>query len=194
MSLTPGAGAINTMTNSITSGWKRSFWGVLGQQLALLTHVVIAATGVGVLVASSPVLFNAIRYAGAGYLVYLGLRMLFTKPISQSGDASAAVVPAVSARAMVLRGLYVNLLNPKAIVFFMAFIPQFLTFDRPMLPQYVTIAATVIIVDVIIMWFVFAVAARPLSRFTATVRGQRVLNSVFGSLFVILATVLLLIR
>ena len=53
ISLTPGAGAINTMSNALASGFRRSFWGILGQQLALVIHVVIVAAGVGILVSSS---------------------------------------------------------------------------------------------------------------------------------------------
>ena len=61
ISFTPGAGAINTMTNSLNSGFRRSMWGILGQQAALLVHVVIVAAGVGLLVSRSPVFFTAIR-------------------------------------------------------------------------------------------------------------------------------------
>ena len=74
ISLTPGAGAINTMANSIGVGWARSIWGILGQQLALLVHIAIVAAGVGLLVSESPTLFNVVRYSGAAYLVFLGIR------------------------------------------------------------------------------------------------------------------------
>lgn len=194
ISFTPGAGAINTMTNSLTSGWRRSIWGVIGQQLALIIHLLIVATGVGVLVASSPVLFTAIRYAGAAYLVYLGVRMFVSKPQTQAESNDARVVPAVTARAMIVRGLWVNLLNPKAIVFFLAFVPQFVRLDQPLLPQYLILTATVITVDVLVMWFFFAAAARPFGKFAETARGQRVLNIVFGALFVAVAALLLVIH
>lgn len=194
ISLTPGAGAINTMSNSLSSGWRRSGWGIAGQQLALLIHIVIVAAGVGVFVAKSPVLFTAIRYAGAAYLVYLGVRMALTKPrVAREGEA-AAVVPSVSNRAMLIRGFWVNLLNPKAIVFFLAFLPQFVRLDAPQLPQYLLITGTVVAVDIIVMWGFFAAAARPFGVFAATVRGQRVLNSVFGALFVLVAVLLVVLR
>ncbi|BAS15725.1 homoserine/homoserine lactone efflux protein [Arthrobacter sp. Hiyo8] len=64
ISFTPGAGAISTMSNSLNSGFRRSIWGVLGQQAALIMHILIVALGVGVLVSSSPVVFNVIRYTG----------------------------------------------------------------------------------------------------------------------------------
>lgn len=196
ISLTPGAGAINTMSNSLTSGWRRSIWGIIGQQIALIVHIVIVAAGVGVFVARSPLLFNIIRYAGAAYLVYLGVRMLLAKPTGDETEGSTADGdrPLESRRAMLMRGLWVNLLNPKAIVFFLAFIPQFVRLDQPQLPQYLIIAGTTILVDVVVMWLFFAAAAKPFGRYSATARGQRVLNTVFGALFVAVAGLLLFVH
>jgi homoserine/homoserine lactone efflux protein len=181
ISLTPGAGAINTMSNSIGSGWTRSIWGIIGQQLALLVHIAIVAAGVGVLVAGSPLLFSVIRYAGAAYLVFLGVRQLRAKPQPVADDGP---VERVSRWAMLRQGVLVNLTNPKAIVFFLAFTPQFITPARPLAPQYGVLAATVVVVDVLVMWFVFAVAARGLRRLTRSEAGQRRLNRTFGGLFV----------
>lgn len=194
ISLTPGAGAINTMSNALTVGWRRSIWGVLGQQLALLVHILIVAAGVGVLVAGSPVLFNAIRYIGAAYLVYLGLRLIFSKPTVESGESAAALRSGESAWSILRRGFWVNLLNPKAIVFFLAFIPQFIRVNDPLLPQYAVLTLTVVGVDVAVMWFFFAAAAKPFRRYVSTVRGQRILNSVFGALFIVVAGLLLLMH
>ena len=80
ISFTPGAGAINTMSNALRQGWRRSIWGILGQQLALIVHVVIVAAGLGLIVSQSELLFNVIRYAGAAYLVFLGIRLILTRP------------------------------------------------------------------------------------------------------------------
>ena len=191
--ITPGAGAINTMSNSLAVGWRRSIWGVFGQELALLVHIAIVAAGVGVLVANSPVLFNVIRYAGSAYLLYLGLRLIFTKPQPPAADAEGAAMSATRI-AMLRRGFWVNLLNPKAIVFFLAFIPQFISADAPLMPQYLILIATTVGVDVIVMWGFFAVVARPFRRYTATAQGQRVLNAIFGSLFVGVAALLLFLH
>ncbi|MFD5599285.1 LysE family transporter [Leucobacter sp. NPDC058333] len=191
--ITPGAGAINTMSNSLAVGWRRSIWGVFGQELALLVHIAIVAAGVGVLVANSPVLFNVIRYSGSAYLLYLGLRLIFTKPQPPAADAEGAAMSATRI-AMLRRGFWVNLLNPKAIVFFLAFIPQFISADAPLMPQYLILIATTVGVDVIVMWGFFAVVARPFRRYTATARGQRVLNAIFGSLFVGVAALLLFLH
>src|SRR6476620_5355243 len=168
------------MSNSLNSGFRRSLWGILGQQAALVVHILIVALGVGVLVASSPVAFNVIRYAGAAYLVYLGIRQFLHKPDLEQA-AALRNEPGLS---MFRRGLWVNLLNSKAVVFFLAFMPQFIRPEQPLLPQYVVLAATVIVIDVLVMWFFFAAAARSFHRFTRDARGQKVLNRTFGGLFV----------
>ncbi|WAA67826.1 LysE family transporter [Microbacterium oxydans] len=194
ISFTPGAGAINTMSNALNQGWRRSIWGIVGQQIALVVHVAIVAAGVGLLVSRSEFLFNAIRYAGAAYLVFLGIRLILTKPAVVVDEAPVPVDSRESHWSMIRRGFWVNLLNPKAIVFFLAFIPQFIRLDQPQLPQYLTLIATVIVVDVIVMWGFFAAAARPFRRLTRSARGQRILNTVFGALFIVVAAILVLLH
>jgi homoserine/homoserine lactone efflux protein len=182
ISFTPGAGAINTMSNSLNAGFRRSMWGILGQQAALVIHVVIVALGVGVLVASSPTAFNVIRYSGAAYLVYLGVRQFVAKPDLET--EKIAGLRNESAWSIFRRGFWVNLLNPKAIIFFLAFMPQFIRPEQPLLAQYAVLTATIVAIDVMVMWFFFAAAARSFERFTHSTRGQLVLNRSFGVLFV----------
>lgn len=193
ISLTPGAGAINTMSNAMSQGWRRSFWGILGQQLALVAHVIIVAAGVGLLVAGSPLLFDAIRYAGAAYLVYLGARLILVRTDAPEDDVEP-VGRSEGAWPMLRRGFWVNLLNPKAIVFFLAFMPQFIRLDQPALPQYAVFIATSVGVDTVVMWFFFAAAARPFRRVTRTPRGRKTLNTVFGVLFIAVAALLLFVH
>lgn len=194
ISFTPGAGAINTMSNALSQGWRRSIWGIIGQQLALIVHVVIVAAGVGLLVSRSEMLFNVIRYAGAAYLVFLGIRLILSKPRAAEAEDAELVDVREGHWSMIGRGFWVNLLNPKAIVFFLAFIPQFIRLDQPQLPQYLILITTVIIVDVIVMWGFFATAARPFRRLTRSSRGQRILNTVFGVLFIAVAGLLVLLH
>ena len=95
---------------------------------------------------------------------------------------------------MFRRGLWVNLLNPKAIVFFLAFMPQFIRPEQPLLPQYLVLTATVVAIDILVMWFFFATAAKSFQRFTHTARGQQILNRIFGVLFVAVGILLALIH
>ncbi len=192
ISFTPGAGAINTMSSALTQGWRRSLWGVLGQQAALVVHVAIVAAGMGLLVARSPLLFETIRYVGAAYLVYLGIRLILARP--EAGGLQETTRAREHAASIFRRGFWVNLLNPKAVVFFLAFVPQFVRLDRDPLPQYAILLGTVIVVDVLVMWFFFAAAAKPFRRFTRQARGQHVLNTIFGVLFVLVAGLLLFVH
>ena len=191
ISFTPGAGAINTMGNALGNGVRRAIWGILGQQAALVIHIAIVALGVGVLVTSSPLAFDVIRYAGAAYLVYLGVRQILRRPVGVGPADASDPTPASESRwSMFRRGLWVNLLNPKAIVFFLAFLPQFIRPAQPLVPQYLIVAATVLVVDIAVMWGFFALAAHGFRRFTRTARGQRTVDVVFGVLFIAVALLL----
>ncbi|MBS1672954.1 MAG: LysE family transporter [Actinobacteria bacterium] len=192
ISLTPGAGAINTMTNSLNEGWRRSIWGIIGQQLALVVHVAIVAAGVGLLVSRLPWLFETVRYLGAAYLVFLGLRLMLSR-VPDAVDEELQRSPE-GHWPMLRRGFWVNLLNPKAIVFFLAFVPQFIRLDRDPWPQYLILIGTTITIDVIVMWFVFAASAQTFRRLTTSRQGQRILNLVFGALFICVAALLLFIH
>lgn len=193
ISFTPGAGAINTMSNALAHGWRRSVWGVIGQQLALIVHVIIVAAGVGLLVSRSPLLFDIVRYAGAAYLAFLGIRMMLAH-VPEPAESDGAPPPRESRFSMIRRGFWVNVLNPKAIVFFLAFVPQFIRLDQAALPQYLVLIGTVIVVDVIVMWGFFATAARPFRALTRTRRGVRGINIVFGALFLLVAALLLFVH
>ncbi|MGN8025969.1 LysE family translocator [Microbacterium sp. 22242] len=193
ISLTPGAGAINTMTNSLNEGWRRSIWGIVGQQLALVVHVAIVAAGVGLLVARVPWLFETVRYLGAAYLVFLGIRLIAARVPEVVADDEEPK-PAEGRWPMLRRGFWVNLLNPKAIVFFLAFVPQFIRLDRDPWPQYLLLISTVVVIDVVVMWFVFAATARTFRRLTASAGGRRTLNTVFGALFIAVAALLLFVH
>lgn len=193
ISFTPGAGAINTMSNALAHGLRRAVWGIIGQQLALIVHVVTVAAGIGLLVSRSPLLFDIVRYTGAAYLVFLGIRMILAR-VPEPAASDGVAPPREGRFSMIRRGFWVNLLNPKAIVFFLAFVPQFIRLDQPALPQYLVLIGTVIVVDVIVMWGFFAAAARPFKALTRSRRGVRTLNVIFGSLFLLVAGLLVFVH
>lgn len=134
------AGASTTMTNSLSGGWRRLIWGILGQLIALVAHIVLVAAGLGVLVANSPLLFDVIRYVGAAHLVMLGVRQWRSRKQLADGDPSTN--RAESPAATVRRGLLVNVTNPKDVIFFLALTLQFTRADRAIAPQYRVLTAT----------------------------------------------------
>lgn len=189
ISLTPGAGAVNSMAMGLDHGVRRALWTVAGQQAALIVQLLVVATGVGALVTRSPVAFEVVRWSGVAYLVYLGISKFLAKPVTL--DEAEHVSARVPGFRLMTRGFVVNMLNPKAIVFMLAITPQLLNYSRPMVPQWLIIGATMIIVDVAVMTG-YATLATRLRRFFRDAAGLRRLNRVFGVLFCLTAVLLAL--
>jgi threonine/homoserine/homoserine lactone efflux protein len=119
--LLPGPNLIYIVTRGVDGGRRAAVASALGVETATLLHVVAAAAGVSALLASSAAAFEVVRYAGAGYLAYLGVRTLLTR--GEAGE-QGPTPPAGGAR-VYAEGFVVNLLNPKVALFFLAFLPQF---------------------------------------------------------------------
>jgi homoserine/homoserine lactone efflux protein len=190
ISLSPGAGAIASMSSGLSHGLRRGSWNILGLQLGLLLQIAIVAAGVGALLASSAVAFTVIKWFGVAYLVYLGVRQWRSAPADvDPADTDASG----SATGMVIRGFLVNASNPKAVVFMLAVLPQFLDPTAPLVPQYAIIAATMVAVDVIVMTGYTGLASRVLT-YMRSPRQQRVTGRVFSCLFFAAAGFLSLVR
>ncbi|GLW35639.1 LysE family translocator [Actinoplanes regularis] len=116
--ITPGPDMMFVLTNAGRYGARAGMVAALGVACGEMLHVAAVVAGLAALLVSSPVLFAVIRYAGAAYLVYLGVQALRQRAIALDGDGA----PAGNA---FLRGLVTNLLNPKMILFSVAFLPQF---------------------------------------------------------------------
>ena len=117
----PGPAVLYVVSRSIDQGRSAGLSSVLGITTGTVVHVTLAAVGLSSLVLASRVAFDTVRYVGAAYLVFLGLRRLLTKKTDDGVEASAPR----TRRDLYTQGLIVNLLNPKTIVFIFAFIPQF---------------------------------------------------------------------
>lgn len=129
--VTPGPAVTYVVTRSVTQGRAAGLVSSLGLGLGGLVHVAAAAFGVSALLASSATAFATLKYAGAAYLVWLGIQRL-----RQTDAAEAAAVRAAQPLARVFwEGALVNALNPKAALFFLAFLPQFVSPRGPAVPQ-----------------------------------------------------------
>lgn len=118
----PGPSVAYVVACSLRHGRTAGLASVLGLELGALVHVVGAAAGLGALLASAPELFKVIRYAGAAYLLVMGVREL--RPPNGDGPHHRAL-PGSRLR-MIRDGILIDLLNPKTILFFLAFLPQFI--------------------------------------------------------------------
>ncbi len=117
----PGPAVLYVVIRSIEQGRRAGLESVLGITTGTVVHVTLATVGLSELVLASKVAFDAVRYAGAAYLIYLGVRRLLSRRVEEDPTRRAPR----SRRDLYTQGLIVNLLNPKTIVFIFAFIPQF---------------------------------------------------------------------
>src|SRR5262245_5927980 len=125
--LIPGPAVLYIVSRSVEQGRLAGFVSDLGIHAATLVHVLAASLGLSALLMSSALAFTLVKYLGAAYLIWLGLRKLFG-PTSPQGEG--AVVPRVNHARLFRDGFIVNLLNPKTALFFLAFLPQFVEVSR----------------------------------------------------------------
>ena len=191
ISLSPGAGAIASMSCGLQYGFWRGYWNAIGLQLGLAMQIAVVAGGLGAILAASSTAFYAIKWFGVAYLVYLAIKQWRALPMDMTDDA--AVRPIGKPMAMMFRGFLVNISNPKAIVFMLAVLPQFITPSDPLVPQYGLMMATMIAVDMIVMAGYTCLAAKVLL-FLRSPRQQRILNRSFASMFAGAASLLSLVH
>lgn len=177
IAVSPGPGAVSAMSTGARAGYGAALRLIAGLQAALLVQLAIVALGFGALLAASSLAFDLMRYAGAAYLVWIGIQKWRTPP------EPPAALAATGARALFRQGLFVNLSNPKAIVFMAALVPQFIDPAAPQAIQYAIIAGTLCTVDTIVM-SAYALTAARLNRWLRDARAQRAQNRFFGGLFV----------
>lgn len=119
--VTPGPAVLYIVARSVEQGRAAGLISVLGIHLGTIVHVVAAAVGLSALIVSSSLAFSVVKYVGAAYLIWIGIRTFLAR--DPSPDATA--VPAESLRRVFRDGFVVNLFNPKTAIFFLAFLPQF---------------------------------------------------------------------
>ena len=177
--LSPGAGAIASMSSGLNYGFKHGYWNAIGLQLALIIQIMIVAAGVGVLFATTPWAFQVVKWFGVIYLLYLAY-VQWTAP-AQNIDIQTEQknTPAL---VLVFKGFIVNMSNPKAIVFLLAVLPQFLDLNQPQWIQYVIMAITMVVIDLMVMAAYTGLASKIL-RLLRSPRQQKYLNRGFAVMF-----------
>ena len=190
ISISPGAGAIASMSSGLNYGFRRGYWNAIGLQLALLVQIAIVAAGVGVLFATTPLAFFVVKWFGVLYLLYLAYIQWTTK--TQSIDIPTEQ-PTKSIPKLILYCFIVNISNPKAIVFLLAVLPQFLDLSKPQWIQYVIMAVTMITIDLIVMAGYTGLAAKVL-RLLKSPKQQKYMNRTFAVLFSCAAGLLSLVH
>ncbi|ACS84061.1 homoserine/homoserine lactone efflux protein [Musicola paradisiaca] len=185
LSLSPGSGAINTMSTSISHGYRGAMASIAGLQVGLGIHIVLVGVGLGALLSQSLLAFDILKWVGAAYLIWLGIQQ-WRSAGSLDLQALASSMPR---RRLFRRAILVNLTNPKSIVFLAALFPQFIIPHQPQAAQYLILGVTTIAVDVIVM-VGYATLARRISSWLKGPRQMKQLNRTFGSLFMLVGALL----
>lgn len=193
--LAPGPDSLLVLSRSITDGRNAGVVATIGITVGNVVHSILAAAGISALIAASPALFDLLRYAGGAYLGWIGARALWSAITSRSADDGSVERPADSAPAhrVFLQALLTNLLNPKVILFYLAFVPQFVA---PMLGhvavQTFVLGSILAGLGCIYLLGVAALSAGAARRVLSNARVKAVLDGVAGVLFLGFALRLLL--
>jgi homoserine/homoserine lactone efflux protein len=184
IAITPGPGAVISMSTSMRHGYWAALTAILGLQTAILLHLLIVALGLGAVLAASETAFVMCKFFGAAYLVWLGIQK-WRAPLVPV-DAQP---PRVRQKSLFLQGVLVNLTNPKAIIFVAALVPQFVDPAKGQLTQYLVIAVTLCLTDIVVMSG-YALAGARLGKWLHDPEAIRLQNRLFGGLFVSAGTLL----
>jgi len=191
ISISPGPGAIASMSAGLNHGFRYGYVTIFGLVLGIWTQLLIVGVGLGALVATSATAFTVVKWFGVGYLVWLGIAQWRApaRPMVAASDSGEVI----SQRSLVLRAWMINVVNPKGTVFLLAVVPQFISLGQPLLPQYLIIGATLAFTDLVVMTGYTALASRVLGALKQPAH-IRAMNRTFGGLFVLAGSLLALFK
>lgn len=191
IAVSPGSGAVLSMSHGLSFGVRKTGATILGLQLGLVLILLIAGAGVGSLLLASEVAFSIVKVLGACYLIYVGFcqwRAGDKSPVQGDETESAGTW-----QKRCLTGFLTNATNPKGIIFMVAVLPQFMTTSRPLWLQLLILAATMLAVDTMVMHG-YAASASALRGFMRSARAVRSQNRVFGALLIAVGTGLFFVQ
>jgi threonine/homoserine/homoserine lactone efflux protein len=188
LTVTPGPSVLMCISTSVNFGVRKAMLAALGSTTAIVGIMALSALGLGAAWAASDTLFTLLKWLGAAYLAYLGITSLFSKAteISVGGAVGGATV---SHQKIYGQGFLVGASNPKALLFFGALFPQFITPSAPQLPQFLLLGATFIVFE--ILWLtIYSLTAAKAKHWLQQPRRATLFNRATGAVFLIAAGLL----
>jgi threonine/homoserine/homoserine lactone efflux protein len=186
LNITPGPDMAYIVGRSVQMGWRGGAAAALGIGCGCLVHVFGTAIGLSALLMASSAAFAAVKVIGAVYLLYIGVKMLLSRP-PDNGANTAAQGGAISLSQVFWQGALTNALNPKVALFFLAFLPQFVAADSPSKPLAFVLLGLIFIFNGTIWCLgVAAFAAKAAGRVKQSAGALVWINRVLGGLFVYL--------
>jgi len=180
---TPGPSHLLMLSNSLASGFKRSTATAAGDLSANALQMIAAFLGLAVALNSSQLIFEIIKWCGVAYLAFIGLRMILS-------DENVLVSASMrSLKSLYWQGFITSAANPKAVVFFAALFPQFITPQETLLPQFLILSVTYLFIDACFLGF-YGKSAEFIRSFLNRSSARKTLNRVGGSLLIASAVAL----
>ena len=190
LAITPGPGIAYVVARTAAGGRSEGLASCFGTGIGGVLLVLAAALGLSLLIAQSALAFSVVKYVGAAYLVFLGLRLLLRKDQAPAIDA----VPAQGVRRALLEGIVVEALNVKTALFFLAFLPQFVAPGEALVPQLVLLGSICVALNTLVDVVAVFAADRLLASNTARAARARLMTRVSGVTMVGLGAWLALAR
>jgi RhtB (resistance to homoserine/threonine) family protein len=185
LNISPGPDLLYILSRTVAQGRRVGLASAAGVCTGAFVHVVAAALGLSAILATSAGAFNLVKYVGAAYLIYLGLKAL--RSAGTSFTPHAAPVPRVSAALAFRQGVLIDVLNPKVAIFFMAFLPQFVRPEAGNVTMQLLFLGSLVVGVAIIIESAFVLAAAKTTGFFRTHRKASVwLDRMMGSVLIAL--------
>ncbi|MBK9608270.1 MAG: LysE family translocator [Betaproteobacteria bacterium] len=176
LAVTPGPGIAYVVARTAAGGRSEGLASCLGTGAGGMLHVLAAALGLSLIIAQSAVAFNLVKYLGAAYLIYLGIRLL----LGRDQDLAVKPVVAQGVRRALFEGVVVEALNVKTALFFLAFLPQFVSPGESLVPQLVLLGSICVALNTLVDVLAVFAADRLLKSEVARAARARLLTRVSG--------------
>ena len=176
LAITPGPGIAYVVARTVAGGRSEGLASCFGTGLGGLIHVLAAALGLSLLVAQSAIAFNMVKFIGAAYLIYLGVRLLLQKEPAFTANPVAAQ----GVRRALFEGVAVEALNVKTALFFLAFLPQFVSPSEPLVRQFVLLGSVCVALNTLVDVIAVFAADRLLKSGVARAARARLMTRLSG--------------
>lgn len=182
LNLTPGTDVLYVLSSSVTGGRKRGIMSALGITTGILIHTLLVAFGLAAILASSPLIFNIIKCAGAGYLVILGISTISKKSVILA-DAQPENL---NLKSVYLKGILTNVLNPKTLLFFLVLLPQFVAPNNSYGALPLILLGLTFFTTSTVWCMVIALGGAAVGRLFTSLNAQKIANIVSGVIYILL--------
>ncbi|QBP40194.1 LysE family translocator [Paenisporosarcina antarctica] len=188
LNLTPGPDTMYIISRSISQGTKAGIYSALGITSGSIVHTLLAAFGLSIILMNSIFLFNTVKIIGAVYLAYLGIKMILARKTTAPEPKHVQVM---LHRKIFLQGLIVNITNPKVALFFIAFIPQFISPENSSPLPFLLLGLTFCVTGGIWGFFIAHFSSQSTNKLRGNKNVQFILNKLTGIVFIAMSIKLL---